>query len=110
MNFVFADLETSGASTSFDCVLEGRFILTNDKFQELDRIHIKNRLEEGLVPNLGALNVTGFDVNWLKQNPSPYQSNQILEKKLLSWGPVVFWVTIVNYLIGFFYQKLFLNI
>ena len=90
MNFVFADLETSGASTSFDCVLEACFILTNDRLQELDRIHIKNRLEEGLVPNLGALNVTGFDVNWLKQNPSPYQSNQILEKKLLSWGPVVF--------------------
>ena len=90
MKFVFADLETSGANTSFDCVLEACFILTNDKLQELDRIHVKNRLEEGLIPNLGALNVTGFDVNWLKQNPSPYQSNQILEKKLLSWGPVVF--------------------
>ena len=71
-----------GANTSFDCVLEACFILTNDKLQELDRIHVKNRLEEGIVPNLGALQVTGIDVNWLKQNPSPYQSNEILEKNL----------------------------
>ena len=90
MNFVFADLETSGANTSFDCVLEACFILTNDKLQELDRIHVKNRLEEGICPNLGALQVTGIDVNWLKQNPSPYQSNEILEKKLKSWGSAVF--------------------
>ena len=62
MKFVFADLETSGANTSFDCVLEACFILTNDKLQELDRIHVKNRLEEGLIPNLGALNVIGFEI------------------------------------------------
>jgi len=90
MNYVFADLETSGASTAFDCVLESCFILTNDKFQELDRIHLKSRLEEGIIPNLGALNVTGFDVNWLKQNPSPYSSTQILLEKLKSWGPAVY--------------------
>ena len=90
MNYVFADLETSGASTAFDCVLESCFILTNDNFQELDRIHLKSRLEEGIIPNLGALNVTGFDVNWLKQNPSPYSSTQILLEKLKSWGPAVY--------------------
>ena len=86
MNYVFADLETSGASTAFDCVLESCFILVNDKFQELDRIHLKSRLEEGVVPNLGALNVTGFDVSWLKQNPSPYFQTQALLKKLNEWN------------------------
>ncbi len=90
MNYIFGDLETSGASTSFDSVLECCFILTNDKFQELDRIHLKSRLEEGVVPNLGALTVTGFDVNWLKQNPSPYSNNQLLLEKLKTWGPAVY--------------------
>ena len=85
MNFVFADLETSGANTSFDCVLEACFILTNDKLQELDRIHVKNRIAEGLVQNLGALHVNGCAVNWLTQHQRPYQSHPIFEKKNLRW-------------------------
>ena len=72
MNYIFLDLETSGASTAFDSILECAAILTNDKLETLSTFHRKARLKEGIIPNLGALNVTGFDVNWLKQNPSPY--------------------------------------
>ena len=49
-------------------------------FTSLDEM--KDFDKEGIVPNLGALQVTGIDVNWLKQNPSPYQSNEILEKEM----------------------------
>jgi len=86
MNYIFLDLETSGASTAFDSILEAAAILTNDKLETLSTFHRKARLKEGVIPNLGALNVTGFDVNWLKQNPSPYSLLSDMEKQFKEWG------------------------
>ena len=39
MNMVFLDLEASGASTSFDCVLEIYAKLVDDEFNTLDEFH-----------------------------------------------------------------------
>ena len=90
MNYIFLDLETSGASTAFDSILECAAILTNDKLETLSTFHRKARLKEGIIPNLGALNVTGFDVNWLKQNPSPYSLITDMEKQFKKWGPACY--------------------
>ena len=86
MNYIFIDLETSGASTAYDSILEVAAILTNDRLETLSTFHRKARLKEGIIPNLGALNVTGFDVNWLKQNPSPHTLLLDMEKQFKEWG------------------------
>ena len=55
MNMVFLDLESSGASTSFDCVLEIYAKLVDDEFNTLDEFHGRSKLKEGVIPNLTAV-------------------------------------------------------
>ena len=55
MNYVIFDLEASGASTSFDSVLEIYAKLVDDEFNELDEFHGRARLTEGVIPNLTAV-------------------------------------------------------
>ena len=43
MNYVIFDLEASGASTSFDSVLEIYAKLVDDEFNELDEFHGRAR-------------------------------------------------------------------
>ena len=92
MNYIFADLETSGASTSHDSILEAFFMLTNDSFQELDRLYLRVRLKEGVVPNLNALLINRSTVNLLKNsNMSWFQAVSIMESTLRKWSPAIYW-------------------
>ncbi len=107
MNYIFLDIESSGASTNYDSILEVAAVLTNDKLQTLSTFHRKARLKEGVVPNLGALSVTGFDVNWLKQNPSPYSLIVDTEKQFKEWGPACFFGYNSQFFDFIFFQKAF---
>ena len=87
MNYIFLDTESSGSSTAFDQVLEIGMVLTDEKLQEKERWSMRSRLKEGIIPNLGALNVTGFTVKDLTTvNNSHYQMVEAMENVLNRWG------------------------
>ena len=92
MNYIFFDLETSGSNTSHDSILEAFFMLTNDSFQELDRLSLRCRLKEGVIPNLNAVLINRSTVNLLKNsNMSWYQLVNAIEAKLRQWSPAYIW-------------------
>jgi len=66
--FIYYDTETTGSSSAFDSITEIFLSLCNDKFQELDKLHLRCRLKEGVIPNLNALIITKTSVAQLKGN------------------------------------------
>ena len=87
MNYVFLDLECSGASTGFDSVLEIYAKLIDDEFNELDDFHGRARLPEGVIPNLTAvMEICKISANTLQNtNTSNFQLLLDTEKKFKSW-------------------------
>ena len=53
--FIYYDTETTGSSSAFDSITEIFLSLCNDNFQELDKLHLRCKLKEGVIPNLNAL-------------------------------------------------------
>ena len=50
MNYVFYDLETTGRNSAWDQIIQVAAILTDDKFNVIDKIEERCRLKKGLVP------------------------------------------------------------
>ena len=74
MNIVIYDLETDSSKTDYLSILEFGAILLNDTFQELDRINLRARIPEGVIPQASALLVNRTSVKMLTQsNLSHYQ-------------------------------------
>lgn len=91
MNLVIWDIETDSSNTFFGTIIEVGAILINDKFQELDRLNIRCRLPEGVVPQAGALLVNQSNVSMLtKANYSHYQMLQEVENTFKRWSPAIF--------------------
>ena len=92
MNMVFLDLEASGASTSFDCVLEIYAKLVDDEFNTLDEFHGRSKLKEGVIPNLTAvMEVCKISPNTLRNtNTSNFQLILDAENKFKSWGKAIY--------------------
>ena len=81
MNIVIYDLETDSSKTDFLSILEFGAILLNDNFQELDRINLRCRIPEGVIPQASALLVNKTSVQMLTQsNLSHYQLLNEIEK------------------------------
>ncbi len=81
MNICLYDLETDSSKTDFLSILEFGAILLNDNFQELDRINLRCRIPEGVIPQASALLVNGISVKMLTQgNLSHYQMISEIEK------------------------------
>ena len=63
----------------------------NNNFQELDKLNIRCRLPEGVIPQAGALLVNQSNVSMLtKANYSHYQMLQEVEATFKKWSPAVF--------------------
>lgn len=91
MNIVIWDIETDSSNTFFGSIIEIGAILLNDKFQELDKLNIRCRLPEGVVPQAGALLVNQSSVSLLTQaNYSHYQMLQEVETTFKKWSPAIF--------------------
>ena len=91
MNIVIWDIETDSSNTFFGSIIEIGAILLNDKFQELDKLNIRCRLPEGVVPQAGALLVNQSSVSLLtKANYSHYQMLQEVEATFKKWSPAIF--------------------
>ena len=91
MNICIYDLETDSSKTDFLSILEFGAILLNDNFQELDRINLRCRIPEGVIPQASALLVNGISVKMLTQgNLSHYQMIGEIEKVFKKWTPALF--------------------
>ena len=91
MNIVIYDLETDSSKTDFLSILEFGAILLNDTFQELDRINLRARIPEGVIPQASALLVNKTSVEMLTQsNLSHYQLLSEIEKTFKKWSPAIF--------------------
>ena len=55
MHQIYYDTETTGSSTAFDSITEIYLSLNDENFQELENLHLRCRLKEGVIPNLNAL-------------------------------------------------------
>ena len=91
MNIVIWDIETDSSNTFFGTIIEIGAILINENFQELDKLNIRCRLPEGVIPQAGALLVNQSNVSMLtKANYSHYQMLQEVETTFKRWSPAVF--------------------
>ena len=91
MNIVIWDIETDSSNTFFGTIIEIGAILLNENFQELDKLNIRCRLPEGVIPQAGALLVNQSNVSMLtKANYSHYQMLQEVETTFKRWSPAVF--------------------
>ena len=91
MNIVIWDIETDSSNTFFGTIIEIGAILINGNFQELDKLNIRCKLPEGVIPQCGALLVNQSNVSMLtKANYSHYQMLQEVETTFKKWSPAVF--------------------
>ena len=66
------------------------FAIPGQFFQELDKLNIRCRLPEGVIPQAGALLVNQSNVSMLTQaNYSHYQMLQEVEATFKKWSPAV---------------------
>ena len=90
MDYIFLDTESTGASTVWDHITEIAMIRTDTNLNIKDTWEMRCRIKDGVVPNLGALEVTNFTVKDLTQsNYSHLQMVEAVEKKLKEWGKAV---------------------
>lgn len=73
MAFAFYDFETTGISPAFDQPLQFAAILTDDDFNEIERVNLRCRLAPHILPSPMAMAITGV---------SP---EQLLDPSLPSW-------------------------
>lgn len=90
--FVFYDTETTGIDVSFDQVVQFSAILTDENFQEVDRLDIKCRVLPWIIPSPKALLVTNTTPSMLcdASRPSFFEMMGIIQAKLASWSPATF--------------------
>ena len=85
-NYVFWDLETSSAKTTgFTQVISCSALLTDENFNEIDRLDEVCRLNKFLTAEPMALLVNGFNPYDLKQNQSSYEMAQSIAAKFSNW-------------------------
>ena len=91
-SFVFYDTETTGINTSFDQILQFGAIKTDGAFNEIEEFNIRSRLLPHVVPDPGAMRVTGVTIGEITKPslPSHYEMLRQIRKKLLEWSPSIF--------------------
>ena len=90
MDYIFIDTESTGSSTVWDHITEIGMIRTDSNLNIKDTWEMRCRIKDGVVPNLGALEITNFSVKDLTQsNYSHFQMVEAVEKKLKDWGKII---------------------
>ena len=89
--FIFYDTETSGLNKLFGQIFQFAAILTDENFQILDQFEIRSRRMPHIVPDPGAMLVTGVTPDQLENAPDTYYSfTTKIREKLLKWSPAIF--------------------
>lgn len=89
MPFAFYDFETTGAEPAFDQPLQFAAILTDDDFNELDRVNIRCRLAPHVLPSPMAMAITHVTPAMMLDQtlPSWFEFSGILRKQVEKWSP-----------------------
>lgn len=89
--FIFFDTETSGIDKYFGQIFQFAAILTDENFVVLDQFDIRSRRMPHIVPDPGAMLVTGVSPEQLEVSEySYYEFSSFIRKKLLEWSPAIF--------------------
>ena len=89
--FIFYDTETSGLNKLFGQIFQFAGILTDENFQILDQFEIRSRRMPHIVPDPGAMLVTGVTPAQLEDAPDSYYNfSTKIREKLLEWSPAIF--------------------
>jgi len=89
--FIFYDTETSGLNTMFGQIFQFAAILTDENFQIIDQFEIRSRRMPHIVPDPGAMLVTGVTPDQLENVADSYYSFATkIREKLLGWSPAIF--------------------
>ena len=89
-HFIFYDLETSGLNKMFDQIFQFAAVLTDSNLNIIDGFEIRSRRMPHIVPNPGALLVTGVKPAAIDQAEfSYYEFSTNIRNKLLDWSPAI---------------------
>ena len=115
--FAFYDFETTGTSPAFDQPLQFAAILTDDHFNEIERVNIRCRLSPHILPAPWALAVTGVSPEQIEDPslPSWFDFSHQISALIARWAPATWtgYNTIAfdeEFLRQSFYQNLHPNI
>lgn len=115
--FVFYDFETTGTSPAFDQPIQFAAILTDDDFNQVERVDIRCRLSPHILPAPWAMAVTGVTPEQLADPnlPSWFDFSHQISGLLKRWAPATWtgYNTIAfdeEFLRQSFYQNLHPNI
>jgi len=89
MTFAFYDLETTGTSPAFDQPLQFAAILTDDAFEEIERVNLRCRIAPHIIPSPWALAVTGVRPAQLVDPalPTLLEFTQDIAGLIARWSP-----------------------
>ena len=87
--FVFYDFETTGTSPAFDQPIQFAAILTDDNFNQIERVNIRCRLSPHILPAPWAMAVTGIKPEQLEDPslPSWFEFSHQISDLLRRWAP-----------------------
>ena len=115
--FAFYDLETTGTSAAFDQPLQFAAILTDDEFNQIERVDIRCKLSPHILPAPWAMAVTGITPDQLEDPnlPSWFDFSHKISGLMKRWAPATWtgYNTIAfdeEFLRQSFYQNLHPNI
>jgi exodeoxyribonuclease-1 len=90
-NFIFFDVETSGINKYFGQIFQFAAILTDENFTVLDRFEIRSKRMSHIIPEPGALLVTGILPTQLENAKyTYYEFSSLIREKMLEWSPATF--------------------
>jgi exodeoxyribonuclease I len=91
MTFAFYDLETTGISPAFDQPLQFAAILTDGEFREIERVNLRCRIAQHIIPSPWALAVTGVRPAQLvdPELPTLFEFTQEIGALIERWSPAI---------------------
>ncbi len=112
MRYLFYDTETTGLDWAFDQIVQFAAVVTDDKFEVLEELDLRCRLQRQILPSPGAMAVTGIGPKASEAAPlSFYELAGSIRRFIERWTPAV--ITGFNsiafdeaMLRGMFYQTL----
>ena len=87
--FAFYDFETTGTSPAFDQPIQFAAILTDDDFNQIERVDIRCRLSPHILPAPWAMAVTGVTPEQLEDPrlPSWFDFSHQISALIKRWAP-----------------------
>jgi exodeoxyribonuclease I len=89
MAFAFYDFETTGTNPAFDQPLQFAAILTDEDFNEIDRVNLRCRLAPHILPSPIAMAITGVMPAMMTDPslPSWFEFAELLQERIRKWSP-----------------------